>query len=147
MGLLRYLEIIVVEADRAEAKRHPKHDPDVGIAGVGPQQRRNNEPRQDHETAHGGRALLGDEMRLRAIGPDWLALALPQPQSVDDGRAEQKHENTGGEHRAAGAGGDVAKYIENRDRVGEIGQPIKHAISPALAPVRALWRRNGAAPA
>ncbi len=36
--LLRHLEIIVVEADRAEAEGDEQHDPDVGALRVGPQQ-------------------------------------------------------------------------------------------------------------
>src|SRR5262249_2953536 len=77
-------------------------------------------------------------MRLRAHRPGWLTLALPQPQPVDDGRTEQKHENARGEHRAASAGRDVLEDIEDRDRVRKTGQPIEHGVSPALAPAPSL---------
>ena len=73
--LLRHLEVVVIEADEAETERHRQHDPDIGIERVGPQHRADREAGQDHQPAHGGRALLG-EMRLRTIGPDRLALAL-----------------------------------------------------------------------
>ena len=33
------LEIVVVEADDAEAERHAEHDPDVGVGRIGPEQR------------------------------------------------------------------------------------------------------------
>ena len=33
MGLLGDLQVIVVEADRAEAERHHEHDPDIGVGG------------------------------------------------------------------------------------------------------------------
>ena len=64
--LLGDLEVIVIEADQAEAQRHAEHDPDIGIPRVGPEQRRHDEARQDHQPAHGRRADLGDEMRFRA---------------------------------------------------------------------------------
>ena len=39
---------------------------------------------QHHQAAHGGRAFLGDEVRLRTIAADGLALALHQTQMIDD---------------------------------------------------------------
>ena len=76
MRLLGDLEIVVVEADRAEAERHQQHHPDIDAAEVGPQQRRADDARQDHQAAHRRRAGLL-EMRLRSVGADRLALALP----------------------------------------------------------------------
>ena len=114
MGLLRHLQIVVVEADEAEAERHREHDPDIGIERIGPQQRRDHEAGQDHQPAHRRRALLGDQMRLRAVGADRLALALAQPQMIDDPGPEQEHEQRARHHRAAGAEGDVAKHVEER---------------------------------
>ena len=112
VALLRHLQVIVIEADEAETERHREHDPDIGIGRIGPQQRRDDQSRQDHQPAHGGRALLGDEMRLRAIRPDRLAFALAKTKVVDDPGTEQKHEQSAGEHRAAGAKGDVAKDVQ-----------------------------------
>ena len=80
VGLPRDLQIVVVEADQAETERHAEHDPDIGIERIGPQHRRDHQSGKDHQPAHGGRALLGDEMRLRAVGADRLALALLQTQ-------------------------------------------------------------------
>ena len=93
VGLLGDLEVVVVEADRAEADGHEQHDPDVGAAEIGPQQRRDEQAREDHQAAHGGRALLADEVALRPVGADRLALALPDPQRRDDDRAEEKDED------------------------------------------------------
>ena len=141
MALLRDFQIIVIEADEAEAERHRQHDPDIGIERIGPQQRRDHQSRQDHQPAHGGRALLGDEMRLRAVGADRLALALAQAKVVDDPGTEQKHEQPAGEHRAAGAEGDVAKHVQQtaerdqkRHGIGKVDQPIKHSVR--LTPLR-----------
>src|SRR5207302_10188143 len=90
-GLLGYLEVVVIEADEAKAERHCEHDPDVRIEWIGPQHRADREAGQDHQPAHGGRALLA-EMRLRAVGPDRLALALADAQMIDDPGPEQEHE-------------------------------------------------------
>ena len=40
MRLLGDLQVVVVEADRAEAERDQQHDPDIDAGEVGPQQRR-----------------------------------------------------------------------------------------------------------
>ena len=137
MGLLRHLQIVVVESDEAEAERHREHDPDIGIERIGPQQRRDHEAGQDHQPAHRRRALLGDQMRLRAVGADRLALALPQPQMIDDPGPEQEHEQRARHHRPAGAEGDVAKHVEDAaedaktgNGVGKLDQPVKHSIGP-----------------
>ena len=102
-GLLGHFQIVVVEADKAEAERHRQHDPDIRVERIGPEQGRHHEPGQDHQPAHGGRALLGDDVRLRAVAADRLALALPQTQMIDDPGAEQEHEQGTGEDRPAGA--------------------------------------------
>ena len=137
MALLRHLQIIVIEADEAEAERHREHDPDIGIERVGPEQRRDDEAGEDHQPAHGGRALLGDEMRSRAVAADRLALALAQPQMIDDPRTEQEHEQRPGHHRAAGAKGDVAEHVQKctehaqtGNRIGKFDQPVKHSKCP-----------------
>ena len=118
-GLLGHFQIIVIEADEAEAERHREHDPDIGIERIGPEQGRDHEPGQDHQPAHGGRALLGDDVRLRTVGADRLALALPQPQMIDDPGAEQEHEQRAGHDGAAGAEGDVAEHVEERAQRAE----------------------------
>ena len=71
-----HLEIVVVEADGAEAQRHRQHGPDIEIGQVGPQQGADENPGQDHEAAHGRGALLLDDVALRAVGADRLTLAL-----------------------------------------------------------------------
>jgi hypothetical protein len=67
-----------------------------------------------------------DDVRLRPVGADRLAFALQQPQPVDHELPEQKNEDERGNHRSAGAEGDVAKDIQDRELVREFDQPIKH---------------------
>ena len=131
--LLGDLQIVVVEADEAEAERHGKHDPDIWIAQVGPQQGRDHETGEDHQPAHGRRAALGDQMRLRTVLADRLPLALSQAQVVDDPRPEQEDEQRGRRHRTAGAGRDVTKHVQAGYRHAkdgrQVGQPEKHRIA------------------
>ena len=152
MGLLGHLQIVVIEADKAEAERHREHDPDIGVERIGPQQRRDHEAGQDHQPAHRRRALLGDEVRCRAVGADRLALALAQPQMIDDPGPEQEHEQRARHHRPAGAEGDVAEHVEEAaeeaeagNGVGKLDQPVKHSICPIPRLGRA--RLAGKAPA
>src|SRR4051794_30309389 len=118
MALLGDLEVIVIEADQAEGERHPEYDPDVRVEWIGPKHRGDDEARQDHQPAHSRRAALGDEMRLRAVVADRLALALAYPEHVDERAAEQEHEHQRGDDGAAGAKGDVTENVEQRDLVG-----------------------------
>src|ERR1700722_10207859 len=76
-------------------------------------------------------------MRLRAVGTDRLALALAQPQMIDDPGTEQKDEQRACHHRPAGAEGDVAEHVQKRaehaeagNRVGKFVQPVKHSVCP-----------------
>ena len=155
MALLGDLQIVVIKADQAEAQRHPEHDPHIRAGRVRPQQGRDQQAGEDHQPAHGGRALLGDQMRLRAVGADRLALALLETQQVDHRAAEQEHEHQRGDDGAAGAKRDVTEDVEERDLVGEFGQPIEHrikscrssfsasrshALAPAPARARPVWR-------
>ena len=133
MRLLCHLEIVVIEADQSEAERDAEHDPHIGIERIGPQQCRHHEAGEDHQPTHGGRALLGNEMRLRPVGADRLALALPDAQVVDDPGAEQEHEQCGCDHRAAGAERNVAKYIQSRYRGRCVDKPIEHSKPPYTA--------------
>ena len=67
---------------------------------------------------------------MRAVGADRLALALLDAQHVDHRAAEQEHEHQRGDDGAAGAEGDVAEDVEEREVPGEIGQPIEHRFKP-----------------
>src|SRR3546814_11391217 len=55
MRLLGDLQIVVIEADRAEAQRHQQLDPHVDAEDVGPEQRGADNTRKDHQPAHGRR--------------------------------------------------------------------------------------------
>ena len=130
VALLGDLQIVVIKADQAEAQRHSEHDPDIRAGRVRPQQGRDQQAGKDHQPAHGGRAFLADQMGLRAVGADRLALALLDAQQVDHRAAEQEDEHQRGDDGAAGAERDVAEDVEKRDLVGEFGQPIKHRVKP-----------------
>ena len=55
---------------------------------------------------------------------------------IDDPWPEHENEEARGRGRPAGAKGDVAKDIEDRELVGKLGQPIKHGVSLAQEPLR-----------
>ena len=61
-------------------------------------------------------------MRLRAVGADRLALALPEPQMVDDPGPNRNTNSGAGDHRAAGAEGDVAEDVEKRAKRAKTGK-------------------------
>ena len=71
-------------------------------------------------------------MRRRSVGADRLTFALLDAQHVDDRTAEQEHEHQRGDDGAAGAEREVAEHIEERQFVGEVGQPIKHRFATLL---------------
>ena len=137
MRLLRHLEIVVIKSDRSEADRDQQNDPHIAAARVGPQQRRDDKPGQDHQPAHGRRAFLSHEMRLRAILADRLALALAQAQQGNHRRAEQKNEQ---QRRHRGAGGperDVAKQVERLEMRAVFRKQGEHRLFSVLG-----WRRQ-----
>ena len=71
--LLGDFQVVVVEADGAVDQCEQQHDPDEHILQIAPQQDSDGDAGQDHEPAHGRRALLLDDMPLRAVFADGLA--------------------------------------------------------------------------
>ena len=67
---------------------------------------------------------------LRAVAANRLALALLEPQQVDDGTAKKKYENQRSDDRTAGAKRDVPKHVEERNFIGQLGQPVEHWVEP-----------------
>ena len=136
MGLLRDLQIVVVEADQPEARASRRARPRRrGCAGW---------PTAASTPARPDRIISPPMVGVPFLvtrcdgGPslaDRLALALLEAQHVDDRAAEQEDEDERGDDRAAGAEGDVAKDVEERDFVGKLGQPIEHRVEPGSA-----WR-------
>jgi hypothetical protein len=68
-------------------------------------------------------------VRRRAVGADRLALALAQPQMIDDPGPEQEHEQRAGHHRPAGAEGDVAKTFNRVRKTPKPGTVLESSIS------------------
>ena len=115
MALLGHLQVIVVEADAAEAERHSEHDPDIGVAGLAHRIVETTSPDKIISPPMVGVPTLGDEMGLRAVGADRLPFALLQAKHGDDARAEQEYEDESGDDGAAGTECDVAKDVEYPD--------------------------------
>ena len=111
MGLPCYLEIIVIEADEPKSCHNEQNDPDVMIFQIGPEQRRDDEAGQYHQPAHGGRALLGEQVGLRSIETDRLSLALFQAKGGNDPGAEKKYEKQRRENGPARPEGNVSEKI------------------------------------
>ena len=68
-------QVVVVEADGAIDQCEQQHHPDEHIFQIAPQQRGDGDAGQDHQPAHGRRALLLDEVRS---GPS-LRMGWPLP--------------------------------------------------------------------
>ena len=143
VGLLRHLQIVVVEADQPERERHAEHDPHIGVLRVRPQHGRNRDTRQDHQPAHRRRAALRHEMRRRPVLADRLTLALAQAQVIDDPRTEQEHEHERGHHRAAGAHRQIAEHVEHAESCPK-NRPANTASFNPAALVRLRCARSGA---
>ena len=60
-------------------------------------------------------------MCLRTVAADRLALALAQPQPIDDRGPEHEDEDKRGDHRAAGAERDVAEHVEEPETCPKCG--------------------------
>ena len=108
--LLDDLEIVVIEADEAEAQGYHDHHPDVGIVEFRPEEGGNQGGEDDHQAAHGGGAVLG-KVGLGAVFPDILA-DLQLPQLVNEPGAHHHGDDQGGENGEDGPEGDVAEDIE-----------------------------------
>src|SRR5208282_1617823 len=143
MRLLRHLQIIVIEADRGEAHGDEQHDPHIGAFQVGPQQSRDEEAEQDHEAAHGRRALLAQNMRGRSVDADRLTLALFQPQRGNDRRTEEEDEKKPGSRGAKRAKREVAEQMERARQMGQLGEPRQHR-TPSSFAAPAKWSRSAA---
>src|SRR6185312_7617176 len=113
------------ETDRAEARRHQQRHPDIAVGEVRPEQRRDDEGEQDEEAAHGGRALLANEMTLWPVEADGLTLRLLRFEPGDDARPEEEADEQRGHQRAARAEGEIAEEIERSDLVGERNEEMK----------------------
>ena len=109
---LGQLEEVVAEADHAEADGDEHHDPDIDVGEVRPQQGADDDRDQDHQAAHGGRALLL-LMGFRPVAADRLAIALLGLQPADQRREEHEADDRRGQNRSAGPKRNVSEQIED----------------------------------
>ncbi len=86
--LVLELAPVIDETDRAEARGHEQHGPDIAVGQVGPQQGRDHERNQDQGAAHGRRAGLA-QVRLRTQFADGLA-DLPLGHVPDEQRTDEE---------------------------------------------------------
>src|SRR3984885_10763900 len=133
--LLRDFQVIVVKADHGEAGSDEQHDPNIRAFEIGPKQSRDKQPEQDHEPAHGRRALLGEKMRSWPIGTDRLALSLFPTKGGDYLRTEEEDEKKPRPRSAERAEGEVSEKVESAWKLGEPGEHVlaSRAMSEAIA--------------
>ena len=115
----RQLQVVVGETQRAVAQRDEQHRPDIEVAQIHPQQRGDRQRGQDQHAAHRRRALLLDQMPLRPIAADRLAVPLQRFQPADHRRPENEADDQRGQARGARAERDVAEQVEQDELVGE----------------------------
>jgi hypothetical protein len=108
-GLLGHFGVIVQEPKCAVGDGDHEHDPNEGISEIAPDQRPDDQARQDHKAAHGGRADLFDDVPLNAVAADRLAATLLFADPVDEAIAHQPHHRLSREQRRACAEGEVAE--------------------------------------
>ena len=140
VGLLRHLQIVVVEADqrrsRASRRARSRRRGCAGwpTAAVDDQRCRAGSSARPWSACRSWRRCdCGPSARI-----GWPLPCLRRSLSMI-ARAEQEHEDQRGHHRAAGAERDVAEHVEERERAGKVGQPVEHRINLAC-------RRRGAEP-
>ena len=125
--LLRHLQIVVIEAEQAEQRRHAQHDPHIDVRQIGPQQGRREGRDEDQQPAHRGRALLADHMGVAHEIADRLALALLHLQPVDQRPPEDQPDQQRRHDRPACAERQIAEQVEEPEVAGEgFEQKIQH---------------------
>ena len=105
-----HLEVIVHPADDAEAGGHADGDPDVAVAQVGPEQRRDNDGDQNQRAAHGRCAGLA-QMGLRAVAAHRLADLILAQRADQPGTKQQGHAQ-GRQHTEDGAQRQILQHAE-----------------------------------
>ena len=110
VALLDNLEIVVEEADEAEAQGHQDQEPDKGVVQLGPQDGGGQNGENDHQPPHGGGAGLG-LVGLGAVFPDILA-DLHGPELADEPAPHHHGDDQGREDGEDGPEGDVPEDIE-----------------------------------
>src|SRR3989337_2737658 len=87
-----HFEIVVVETDGAIDEGEQQDDPDINIVQIAPEQHGGGHAGQDHQAAHGRRALLLEEMAFGTVFADRLSFALTDTQGPDHLGPEQDNE-------------------------------------------------------
>jgi hypothetical protein len=103
-------DVIVGESDGAESDGGSDDEPDEGISGIGPEDRRQQDGDGDEHAAHGGCAglLL---VRFGAVFADVLA-DLKLAQFFNDERAYEQSDHERGERGERSAEGEIAEDAE-----------------------------------
>src|SRR5687767_5679492 len=137
MAAARDLQVIVDKSDGAEEHRRDRGDPDIWIAEIRPQQRRNEDRRQDQQPAHGRRSALGLVGGRAILAHDLADLEVTQP--ANQPRAEQKAQHQGGQARARRAERDVLEDTQLGERVLELRQQVEeHQACPSAMSASAM---------
>ena len=142
----RDLQIVVAKSDRAEAEGHHQDHPDVDIRQIGPQQARNDDPGENHQSAHCRRSGFL-EVGLRAVRPDRLSASLADTKGIDDHGSAHEHDQHRGDQRAAGSERDVPEHIQDRQLISKFNQHYKHVKPCPPLPVRRPTRTSRSASA
>ena len=145
----RHLEEVIIKTDGPEADGHKQYRPDIKIAKVGPQQCRDENSRENHQAAHGGRTLLFNDMTLWSVQADWLSPALLHLEQGNDFWPENKNEQQCRDDGAARSGGQVFENVEGRNIVSKAGcQIVKHrfripsGFATGVQPICFSWPRQ-----
>jgi hypothetical protein len=116
---LGQLQKIVGEADGAVADGDEQGRPDIAVIEIGPEQRGDAEGEKNEHAAHRGRAFLLDQMPLRPVEADRLAVLLHGFQQPDQFGPQPETDDQRRQAGAARAEGDVAEQVEDMDVAGE----------------------------
>ena len=110
---------VIGKPDQPKAQCYQQHDPDIDIVQPRPQQSREGQRAKDQHAPHRRRACL-DEMGLRPVDTDRLALFLTRAQEVDHRLPENEPEQQRREKRGASAERDIAEQVKNSAAVRKL---------------------------
>ena len=133
---------VIGKANATEADCHEQRDPNVEVANIGQENRRENRGGQNQQSTHSrgtGFFLMG----LRNLVANGLA-DMRGAKPFDQDRPEREREREGGEPRHDGAKGFVAQNAETDVMSVEgIEEEVEHQVRPTkVAEVMTGWSRR-----